>query len=183
MVPQLACWSIGSFLHEHFSCHSLHADPSAAFCTNISPATVCMLIHRQLSARTFLLFTTAFMTRIIRALRPFHFLDIFVAFMSWRRRLLQALNLLSAHNTLHSPHISSNYAKKLFRILHPSNLTIITLRCHITIVIVAIACYKIFRFRRATECSVSIRLKFLRKWIILRRPTKKMGTRGWEAMD
>jgi len=36
---------------------------------------------------------------------------------------LQVLGLLSAYNTLNSAHIFSDYAKKLFRILHPSNLT------------------------------------------------------------
>jgi len=36
---------------------------------------------------------------------------------------LQVLGLLSAYNAPNSAHIFSDYAKKLFRILHPSNLT------------------------------------------------------------
>jgi len=90
-----------------------------------SGATVCMLSHRHLSAptRKSSPFTSVLRTRIIRALPLFrHQCRIYVVETQTCR---QALSLLSAFNTVHSVHISGDYAKTLFRNTHPSNITYI----------------------------------------------------------
>ena len=87
-------------------CHSLRIDPSAAFYENHLP------------------FTLALTTRIIRALPLRH---IIATFLSQRRRPVckrWACLVLTTHYTVHV--LSSDYAKDVYRIYHPSNFNIRT---------------------------------------------------------
>jgi len=94
-------------------------------------ATICIPIHRQLSARKSLPFTPVL---TIRIKEPFHF-DLIIPFLSRRRRPAACKRwvclVLTTQQTLHSAvsaHISSDYAKTSFRIQHPSNITNIGMR-------------------------------------------------------
>jgi len=96
-------------------------------------AKIYILIYWQLSApyERHLPFTPALTTRITKALQlPPRHCRISITKM---QIFLQALSLLSAYNTLHSDytHISSDYAKKIFRILHASNYTNIRTRASV----------------------------------------------------
>jgi len=80
--------------------HSLHTDPSPAFCTHAK-----VISHSLLSLRT-------------ESQAPFHFLDVIFAFLSRRRRPVCKCwaCLVRTYKTLHGAHISSDYAKKIFQI-------------------------------------------------------------------
>ena len=91
--------------------HSLHTDPSAPFCTHAKVISIHPCTYNQ------------------NHKSPSNLRHRYLIYVVEIQTYMQVLSLLSAFNTIHSAHVSSDCAKTLFRNTHPSNITYISTYC------------------------------------------------------